>query len=316
MSRHSPRAARLAALLATLSLLACGGDDRSDSTGATPASKHDVAALATGAFGPNRAARSGRIEGQIEITVKGVRGVSEPVAIGMTGRYRYRRGAALPEYAIDLSAGSGGVTLSSAEGRSYLTLGTTGYEVPQRVRRRLVRTAARGRNGLTRTLEQFGIAPWRWETNKRPAPGTERIDGVPTVRVDTGVDVARFLIDANTLAGLLTSLGLTRANGLPPTIPRRARRILAGSVASAKGASWIGVRDKVMRKAGLTIAFRIPRARRREVGGIAAATVVAQMQVSDVGTPQSFAAPATLEPFSNLALGLDALGDFEDGKRR
>ena len=49
--------------------------------------------------------------------------------------------------------------------------GSTGYALPAAVRRRLVRSAAKGRNGLTRTLEQFGIAPWRWETD-RVAAGT------------------------------------------------------------------------------------------------------------------------------------------------
>lgn len=308
--RHRFRpAAWFVATAAATGLLACGGDG-DDDRGARPAAAdgQDPATLAKRAFGPNRAAQSGRVDGKITITLKGARGFSEPVVLAMSGPFHLRPGAALPDYAIDLSFGNQGIRLSSLNGRSFLNLGPTGFAIPASARRRLVRASAKGRNGLTRTLEQFPIAPWRWEINQRVG-AIERVGGVRTVRVDTGVNVPVLLRDADAFARVLANLGVGRANGLPPRIPRRARAILADSVRSAKGASWIATSDHVMRKAGLTIDFAIPRARRKELSGVSSAKVVAEVRVTDVGTTPTIDPPERIVPFSALELAFDALAD-------
>ena len=309
MGARSHLAAGLVAVAAAGALLSCGGGGNA-TTERTPAA--DAASLARKAFGRNPAARSGRIDGSIRITVKGVAAYREPVTMSVNGPYRHRPGSTLPDYAIDMGVRDRGVTLTSLGGRSYVSLGSTGYEIPAAARRGLVASSAKGHNGLTRTLEQFGIAPWRWEIDKRVGP-TETVDGVPSVRVDTGVDVAAVLRDANTLAGLLDSLGLARANALPAQIPAAARRVLATSVTSAKGTSWIGRKDGVMRRARMTIAFKIGKSQRPRVGGISALTVAAAIRVTDVGTAPRIRAPETLSPFSSFELALEALA--EDARR-
>lgn len=308
-----PRSAvRFAAFAAALGVAGCGGGG-DDGASAKPAGRAtEPAALAKRAFGPNAAAATGRIDGGVTITVKGVRGFGEPVTTSISGPYRHRKGSALPDYAIDMGVRDRGVTLTSLRGRSYLSLGTTGYEIPGSVRRRLVRSAAKGRNGLTRTLEQFGVAPWRWEIDKRFA-GTERVAGVQTAEVQTGVDVGRVLRDADTLAGLLGALGLARANGLPSEIPPGARRVLARSVTAGKGASWIGLADGVMRRAAMTIDFTIPQDERAQVGGISSLKVAGRVTITEVGRRQTIEAPASLAPFSTLQEAFDALADDAAG---
>lgn len=298
----------LATLATALGLLACGGGDDDDASTDAPNPANEPAALAKRAFGPNAAAATGRIDGGVTVTVRGVRGFGEPITTSISGPYRYRNGSSLPDYAIDMGVRDRGVTLTSLRGRSYLSLGPAGYEIPRSVRRRLVRSAAKGRNGLTRTLEQFGVAPWRWEIDKRVA-GTERIGGVQTARVETGVNVGRVLRDANTLAGLLGALGLARANGLPSVIPPEARRILVRCVMSAKGASWIGLADGVMRKAAMTINFAIPKAKRAQLGGISSVKVAGAIEITEVGMRQTIDAPRSLAPFSTLQDAFDALAE-------
>ena len=292
---------RLLTVAATLVLAGCGGGDDDRTTPQAPAAPS--AALAERAFGPNPAAAGGRIDGSVQIT-----GFGEPITLSISGPYRDRRGSALPDYALDIGVRGSGVTLTSLRGRSYVSLGPSGYEVPRAARRRLVRSAAKGRNGLTRTLEQFGIAPWRWEIDKRVG-GFERIDGVRTVRVDTGVEVVRVLRDANTLAGLLGALGLAQANGLPTRVPPAVRRILRRSVTAAEGASWIGVEDGVMRKAAMSIEFAIPAAKRAAVGGIAKLRVAGRIAISAVGSAPRIDAPTSLAPYSSLRRALDALAE-------
>ena len=256
--------ATLAAAIAALALQSCGGGGENDggdppaggATGAQPA----AVKLASTAAGPNAKAGSGVIEAESAITIRGVPGFEEPFSNMVSGRFQYRKGAALPDYELELGVRDYGVTLTSVGGKSYVSLGSTAYELPASVRRRLIRTSRRGRNGLTRTLEQFGIAPWRWETEQRIA-GTEKIGGVPTTHIATSFNAGRILRDANTLLGLMRSLGLTRAVGLPPAIPAAKRRVFVRGVTTKVGGSWIGLADTVLRQAGFTMRFAVATAR-------------------------------------------------------
>ena len=244
-------------------------------------------------------------------TLQGVPGY-EQFSAGVSGPFRYRKDASLPDYEVKIGARDYGVTLTSVGGRSYVSLGTTGYRLPDAVRRRLVRSAAKGRNGLTRTLEQFGIAPWRWETD-RVAAGTGRLDGVAVRHVTTGANVGRILRDANTLLGFMRSLGITRAIGLPPEIAPRARRAIVRSVTKFAGESWVGTKDHVLRRAGFDMDFVVPKSRRAAVGGITRGHVSGRLNITEVGKRQRIRAPAAVGPFADFQVGLDALGDARDG---
>jgi hypothetical protein len=296
----------LAAAGSALVLVSCGGDAATPDAGDKPA--YDAEQLIQQASGPNAAARTGRIDGSVELTLKGNAAFAEPFSASVSGAFRYRKGSALPDYELELGVRDYGVELSSVGGRSYISLGESGYALPPSVRRRLLTSSARGKNGLTRTLEQFGIAPWRWETDKR-AGATGRMDGVKVVRIDTSFNAGRMLKDANTLLGLLTSLGITRAVGLPPQITRRARRVFVKAVTSKVGASWVGISDHVIRQSGFTMKFTVPKADRKALGGISAGTIVGKLLVSEVGEQQQIKAPNTVAPFAQLALVIDALGD-------
>ena len=315
---HSLRIAlALVALVAALVLASCGGDDKP--TAAKPAggdkanADPKAVALVEAASGPNTSARSGRIDGSVEITLTGVKDFAEPVVASVSGPFSYRNGSALPDYELDVGMRNYGVELSSVGGRSYVTIGTTGYRMPDDIRGLLVRKSARGRNGLTRTIEQLGIAPWRWETQQQFA-GTEQLDGVKVQKVTTGFTAGRILKDANTLLEVLGSLTLTRVTGVPPVITRSARRVIVSGVTFKNAASWIGIEDKVLRKTGFEMKFKIPKAQRHKVGGISSGTVVAGMNITEVGKPQKISPPQELGSFADFKLALDALGDFQEAR--
>jgi hypothetical protein len=305
------------AAFAALVLASCGGDDderpsRGAGAGASTAARADK--LIERAAGPNAKARSGVISGELEITIRGVPEFAEPFTTSLDGPFRYRKGAVLPDYEIDLGARDYGLELSSVNGKSYATIGTTGYELPASVRDRLVRSSSRGANGLMRTLEQFGVVPPRWETDRRVA-GNERIDGVDTVHITTSFNAGRMLRDANTLLGLMTSLGITRAVGLPSQIPARTRRRFVRGVTTKVGESWVGAADGVLRQSGFTMRFSIPKADRSRLGGISGGMVVGRLKVTEVGRPQKITAPASLGSFSDFQAALAAVGDARDDGR-
>jgi hypothetical protein len=304
------RAAAL--LLAGLALASCGGGGakRPASTGTAAA---DAEALTRQASGPNRAARTGVVDATVTFALEGLPGYAA-FSAGVGGPFSYRKGASLPDYDLQIGARDYGVGLTSVGGRSYVSLGSTGYRLPAEVRRRLVASSAKGDNGLTRTLEQFGIAPWRWETDKRVA-GTARLDGVAVVRVATGAEVGRILRDANTLLGLMGSLGLARAVGLPREIGPAARRVIVHDVRSFSASSWIGVEDHVLRRSGFRMTFVVPPAERSKVAGISGGTVVARVDVTGVGRRHAIAPPATIGSIDDFRVGIDALGDAQDARR-
>lgn len=300
------------AVCAAAALASCGGDGGKPGSSAAEAPAFDPDRVVEQAAGPNRAARTGRLDAQVTFALQGVPAGYRKFTAGVSGPFRYRKDASLPDYDLQIGARDYGVELTSVRGRSYVSLGSTGYPLPADVRRRLVRSSAKGRNGLTRTLEQFGIAPWRWETD-RVAAGTARLDGVAVRHVTTGANVGRILRDANTLLGFMRSLGITRAIGLPNEIGPQARRAIVRSVKTFTAGSWVGTKDHVLRRSGFEMTFVVPRARRAAVGGITRGKVVAQLNVTEVGRRQRIAAPATLGPFADFAVGLDALGDAQDG---
>jgi len=296
-------------------LASCGGDSDSDRPAAAARPAFDPDTVVEQAAGPNRAARTGRIDAKVTLTLAGVPAGYREFSAGVSGPYRYRKDASLPDYDLEVGARDYGIELTSVGGRSYVSLGTTGYKLPADVRRRLVRSAAKGRNGLTRTLEQFGIAPWRWET-ERVAAGTARLDGVAVRHVTTGANVGRILRDANTLLGFMRSLGITRAIGLPDEIGPRARRAIVRSVKTFAAGSWVGTRDHVLRRSRFDMTFVVPKARQAAVGGITRGRVVGELNVSEVGKRQRIAAPAQIGPFADFTVGLDALGDAQDARGR
>jgi hypothetical protein len=305
-------------LIATLACLlpGCGDDGDADSTAAREASTAtQAAALIKRATGPNAKARSGRIDGTLAFALRGNRDFAEEFSLSISGPFSLRTGSALPDYELEVGARNYGLTLVSAGGRSYAVLGTTGYELPASIRDRLVRKAAKGRNGLTKTLEQFGVTPWRWE-NDLAIAGKETIDGVQTTHITTGFYVGRQLMDANTLLGLLSSLGVTRAVGFPSRVTRQARRaVAAGADPKRRGASWIATKDNVYRQSGFTLKFVIPKGERAMLGGLSSGTVTGLLKVTEVGEPQKISAPTDLQPFADFELALDAVGDAQESSR-
>jgi hypothetical protein len=307
-------ASSLAAFGAALAIVSCGGGDDGATTSPAGGDLHgDAVKLTRQAAGPSAKARTGVIDGTVTLKLDGLRGYPQ-FTTGVSGPFTYRKGAALPDYELELGARDYGVTVTSVGGRSYVSLGSTAYEMPAASRRLLVKASAKGANGLTRTLEQFGIAPWRWETEQRIA-GTERIDGVEVVRIATSANVGRILRDANILLRFMTSLGLTRATGLPREIGPAARRVIVHNVTSFTANSWIAVKDDVLRKSGFTMRFTVPRKDRAKVAGISGGTVTGELNVSEVGRPHPIAKPQTVGDIADFKVGIDAVGDAQDAER-
>ena len=134
------KALALVAMLAVTTLAACGGDDSSDS-GAKAGDSADNRAAADKiieqAVAANDKASSASIDGTIDITVKGVPRFKEPLQVTASGDYNLPEGAEVPDFNVDVGLGlNGGIIgggLVLADGKGFITLGDTGYPLPDAI---------------------------------------------------------------------------------------------------------------------------------------------------------------------------------------
>ena len=143
---RSRRLLTVVALLAALTLSACGGGDddaSSDGGSNTPSAsdkaqnRKDMARLIKQAYGPNEKASSGRLDGTIDLEVKGVPRYKGPIEITASGGFELPDGAEAPEFRMDvglvLNDHAIGGELVLAGGDGLIQLGTTGYKLPESI---------------------------------------------------------------------------------------------------------------------------------------------------------------------------------------
>jgi len=310
----------LAMLAAMLVLAACGGDD--DSPGGAGSDKpatrdkaqdrKDMARLIEQGFGPNAKARSGRIDGTIDLEVKGVPRYKGPIEITASGGYELRDGAEVPDFNVDvglvLNDHAIGGSLVVADSQSYIQLGTTGYKLPADVNSKVIAPAAELDNGLAKTAGMFFIRPDRWQKNGHIV-GDADVAGVNTEHATADIRPGAFFEDVARLVRLLTALRVTEAVGIPEAVTPAQRKALGRSVTSATGHVYLGKDDHVLRKARLTGRLRVAQKDRKVLGGMTSATLTAEVNVTEVGDDQNIGAPKQLGSYDDLQISLDALGE-------
>jgi hypothetical protein len=313
------KALLLAALVAALALSACGGgSDSGDGGGKAPSAsskaqdRKDMARLIKQAFGPNEKARSGKLDGTIDLEVKGVPRYKGPIELTASGAFDLPSGAGVPDFRMDvglvLNDHAIGGQLVLVDPDAFIQLGNTGYKLPAPITAKIHAPAAALDNGLAKTAGMFFIRPDRWERNGKIV-GIEDVAGVQTEHATADIRPGRFFEDVARLVRLLTALRVTEAVGLPQAVTPAQRAALGRSVTKATGDVYLGKDDHVLRKARLTGRLRVARKDRKVLGGMTSATLTAEVNVTDVGKAQHITAPKQLGSYADLQLSLDALGE-------
>jgi hypothetical protein len=302
------------ALLGAASLGACGGSSSSpSSSGQTPAQRHAAAEkIIAQATGVNPAARSARIDATIGLNVKGFKNFEGPIEITANGFYNLPDGEDVPELDMDVSLAlnggvfGGGIVVAGEKG--YITLGSTGYKLPDAISKVLVAPAREAKNGLTKTGAMFYINPQDWQTNARVI-GEETVAGEPTVKLTADVLVNVALSDLAKLFDFLTLIHVTQAVGLPTKITPKMRAAFLRSVKDVKGVVWMGRDDHVLRKARVTGKLVVAKENRKALLGARSGSLDATVNISEVGDPHEISAPTQLDPYADLQLSLKALAE-------
>jgi hypothetical protein len=309
------KAVVLAMLLGAATLAACGGGSSSDAPSASkdPAARHAAAEkLIAQAIAANPKASSARIDGTIDLVVKGVPRFEGTTQLTATGVYDLPDGASVPDFDIDvglvLNDNALGGALVLDDRKAYVKLGTTGYKLPDRISQKLVEPAAAAHNGLTKTAAMFYINPQDWQRDAQLV-GESSIAGERVQHITAEIRPDRFFLDLSRLVRLLTILRVTQALGLPEALGPKVRAALERSVTVAKGEVWIGSSDHVLRKARAQGRVVVAKRDRKLLLGMTSATLDAVVTISEVGDPHAVSAPTQLGSYSALQLSLSALGE-------
>jgi hypothetical protein len=308
-----PLASLALALLGAATLAACGGSSSGASHTLTPAQSHaEAEKIIAQATGPNRAARSARIDATIDLNLKGFKNFEGPIDITADGSYNLPDGEDVPELDLDVALGlnggvfGGGIVVAGEKG--YITLGSTGYKLPDAISKVLVAPAREAKNGLTKTGAMFYINPQNWQTNARVI-GEQTVAGEPTVKITADVLVDVALNDLAKLFDFLTLIHVTEAVGLPTKITPKMKAAFLLSVKDVKGVVWVGKNDHVLRKAHITGKLVVAKENRKTLLGARSGSLDATLNISEVGEPHPVSAPTQLDPYANLQLSLKALAE-------
>jgi hypothetical protein len=295
-------------------LVGCGGGDSSsgDKSAADKGGKPnspEVKKLIRQTFGPNAKAKSGNISAIVDITVKGAPRYKEPVQVSVVGPFSDAAGQ--PEAKLDVSLSLRGGILGGdmylKGDKAYIGLGSTAYEVPASIAGPLRGPLGKGDNTLDELLGVFNINPDRWAKNPRIV-GNERVSGIDTIHGTADINTKNLFLDLATLAKRLTSLRITDITGLPRKVDARDRAALSRSVKTATGDVYTGADDHVLRRAKLNVLLK-PSAKDRKLLKFSSIKVAANLDITDVGSPQKISVPANRGSYQALQLSLDALAE-------
>ncbi len=300
------------ALLAGASLQACG--DSSSASG------ESTAARASRREGCDQAGAGRQPEGGLRPDLphdrrrgrRESRACKGPIEVTVDGRYNLPDGATVPDVEFDVGlfhkghALGGGLKL--VDGTAYVTLGSTGYKIPDDITRKLMAPAADANNGLTKTGAMFHVNPQDWQRDAQRI-GTTKVAGVDVDVLEAGIRLDRAFLDLDRFVRFLASLGVTQAVGLPGELGPEIRAALERSVTDARGKVWIGSDDHVLRKAQLVGRGAVAPRDREMLYGATGAQLEAILNITDVGVPQEISVPQHIDSYASLQGALSALGE-------
>jgi hypothetical protein len=296
-------------------LVGCGGGDSSSGDKASAdkggkANSAEVKKLIRQTFGPNDKASSGNLSGVIDITVKGLERYKDPIQVSVVGPFTNAGGQpeAMLDVSLSLRGGILGGDMYLKDGKAFIGLGSTAYEVPASIAGPLRAPLSKTGNALDAVMGVFHINPDRWAKNPRIV-GNEKIAGIDTIHGTAQINTKAVFLDLAALAKRLTALRITDITGLPRAVDAQARAALNRSVKTATGDVYTGADDHVLRRAKINLLLKPSAKDRKILGGFTSIKVAGTLDVTDVGAPQKIKVPTNRGSYAALQLSLDALAE-------
>jgi hypothetical protein len=312
------RSARLPVLLLLLAFVAlgasaCGASNSSSSGG-------DATALLKDTFGASHPIRSGRIDANLDVNLKGFAQLADPLSLHLTGPFQSNGGKSLPDFSLqlDLQSGSRPISLGAvfAQGGAYLSIEGQSFNLGSDLYTTFKQSyekakAQSGSSAGVSSLAALGISPLRWLKDPKKQGG-EDIAGTQTEHLSADVDVPHLLDDVSTL--LSKAKNVTSAGGsatgtqVPTQLTADQRDAISRSIKSAKFDLWTGQKDHTLRKVALDVQIAVPEDLQARAGGLKTGHVTFQLTLAQLNQAQKVVKPADARPLSDLRSSLQDLG--------
>jgi hypothetical protein len=267
---------------------------------------------------------SGRVALDLSLNLQGVKSLPGPVDIKLDGPFQSAGSNQFPKFNLTLSfAGTGqnlAAGLISTGAKGYLTFQGKPYAVPDAqfasFRQSYLQARATSQKNKTSTLASLGIDPSHWLINPRKA-GTQDVGGAQAIHITSGIDVARFMDDVNTLLGKANRLGAgSVASSLPTTLTAQQRSAVTRSVRSATVDVYTGAGDKILRRLAFTLNLAVPPDLRSAASGLTGGTISFDLLLASVNQPQTITAPGNALPLTSLLGQLSSSSSTSSGSGR
>lgn len=307
--QHRARAvvALVVLALAALGLAACGSSGGSGGSG-------DARALLKQTFDNTHKIKSGKATVQLNVAAQGDPSLQQPIKLGVSGPFQSAGKDAIPKFdlTVDISAQGQSIQagLLSTSSRVFVQFAGTAYEVPANLLAQLrqsMKQSSQASQGKL-SLGGIGIDPMNWLKDPKVA-GTETLNGVQTTHISSSLNVDALLNDVDKLLAAVKQHGGipgTSAAQIPSRIPDKDRQQIKDAIKSSSVDVWTGSSDKILRKLSLALAIQ-PKS---PGSGPKSANVSFSLELQDLNTPQTVAAPSSVRPLSDL---LSQLGGFLGG---
>jgi hypothetical protein len=323
MSRLLSRRFAVLTLLAVLALgaTACGGSDDKSSGADT-----DAPTLLKDTFGANHPIRSGRLDANLDVDLKGLARITAPLSLHLNGPFASNGGKTLPDFALglDLQGGEKPITVGAvfAGGGGYLTIEGQAFDLGADLYKTFktgyekAKASSKSTDNSQASLSALGISPLRWLQDPKNV-GPEDIAGTPTVHLSSGVNVAKLLEDVNTLLGKAKNVtsagGAATGTAVPTALSAEQRDLITKSIKSAKVDVWTGAKDHTLRKAAVNVQVEVPKELRAKAGNLQTGHVIFQVTIAQLNQAQKIVKPANVRPIAELRSALSELGLLGSG---
>jgi hypothetical protein len=273
--------------------------------GCGSSSTADPAGLLRKTFSSSQTVSSGTMSFNFTLNPTGSSTLTSPVTLNYGGPFQSRGSGKPPATNFTVSLGSSAASASlgilSTGTAGYFTLQGTSYQMPAATYRQYASGIAQfGASGGAGSLSKLGIDPLHWVTNPKVI-GTENVGGTDTTHVRSGINVAAFLSDLNTLLGKASSLGISAAGKLSSTrISDATRTRIAATVKNPTFDVWTANADKTIRKLAIALTVPVTGKTSQTLGGLSSAGLSLTIQYGNVNQPQTISAPTNVAPYNQF----------------
>jgi hypothetical protein len=306
-----PRAvvALLLALALGVVLQACGGGSQS------------AQSIVNETFNSRQQINSGKLNLAFDLDAKGLQSVSSPISVQVSGPFDSSKADRLPTFDLSIDLGTGGHALQagvvSTKSQFFIELAGEAFLAPPATRNSLQQSyvqaskTASSKKSVS-TFASLGLDPGLWLEHP-VLRGTQEVGGVETTHISAGLNLARFLADADKLSGASSTLGIAQQQVSGLLSPAESKALVA-SLTSASVDLYTGSSDHLLRSLSVHASLSSNPQTRKALQGLRSATLGLELKITNLNENQTIIAPKNPRPISDLVSALEQQGLVSGGQ--